>query len=670
MHFKKWVIGTPDKALIKQLAEECDTDPFTAAIAAGRGIRFAEDLEQFLDSDPLLRDPHELADIELAAETVNAAVEADEKIAVFGDYDCDGVVATTLLVDYLTERGAAVLPYIPDRVKEGYGMNTAAVETLAQSGVTLIVTVDNGIACHEEIARAAELGVRVVVTDHHLPSETLPEAVAVVDPHRADCPSEFKEICGAEVAFKLICVMADCEPEQLLPKYADLLALATVGDVMPLYDENRSIVRMGVETLKDHPRTGLSALMNVAGIDRNQPSASNLSFGLVPRINAAGRMGDAMTALQLLRAEHMTEALAIANELETRNASRQQIERGIFAEACRLIEQNGYHHHRVVVVSGKNWHFGVVGIVASKLVEKYGKPALVLSETDGIAEGSGRSIAGFSLYDALTVCKDCLLKFGGHELAAGVSLSAGKIDSFRERLDTYAKTQPPAVAQIKIDLRLKPDALSVDMVDALTPLEPFGMGNPTPIFGLLGVTLDNIIPIGNGKHLKLVFRKNDVPFQTLLFGVTPQQFCFVRGDVLDLAVTLSENIYQGNRTLSVQIKALRLSGFDENALFDDWFSYGDYLCGGILPPQKVPSRAEIGTIYRKITAENIMQERLNYLGLQEIGYAKTQIALTVLSELGLVSLNDGIYSAEKNAPRTDLASAPTYAKLTKGGTGE
>ncbi|MCQ2448953.1 MAG: single-stranded-DNA-specific exonuclease RecJ [Clostridia bacterium] len=667
MAFKKWIVSSSDKMLAKELAEECDTDPFATAIAVGRGISDAAELEQFFACEPLLCDPHELADISLAAEIVNQAIVDGKIIAVFGDYDCDGVVATTLLTDYLESRGAKVIPYIPDRVSEGYGMNVAAVEALAKQNVGLIVTVDNGIACVEEIARANELGMQVVVTDHHLPPEVLPSAAAVVDPHRADCPSSFKEICGAEVAFKLACVMADMEPEQMLARYADLLAVATVGDVMPLRNENRSIVRAGILLLKSAPRTGLSALMNVAGLERDKLSAGNLSFGLVPRINAAGRMGSALTAFELLRCTDINRALGIANELEGANALRQQTERKILAEACDLIEQNGYAHHRVIVVSAAGWHPGVVGIVASKVVERYGKPALVLCENGDVAEGSGRSISDFSLYDALFACKDVLLKFGGHELAAGLGLKKENLDLLRKRLDEYAKTLPRAIPHLKIDLRLKPEALSVDMADALELLEPFGMGNPTPVFGLFGVSLEKITPIGAGKHLKLLFSKNGNPFQALLFGVTPQQFCFCTGDVMDLAVTLGTNLYQGVRSLSVQIKALRMSDVDEDALFEDLFDYDDYLCGDEMPTEKAPTREEIGLVYRRITKESVRAERMKYITLKRPGYAKTQLALTVLQELGLIRLQEGMLCAIPSATKNPLENSPTYSKLTNGG---
>ena len=423
MSVKKWVVGTPDREKAKLLAEECDIDPFAALVAVGRGIDDEGELELLMSDEPLLCDPLELADIKIAAEYINNAIALGTKIAVFGDYDCDGVVATSLLCDYLSSREADVIAYIPDRLDEGYGMNCAAIDKLASQGVGLIITVDNGISCAEEIAYAENLGIKTVVTDHHLPPEKLPEAVAVVDPHRLDCPSTFKEVCGAEVAFKLVCVLDDKEPEQMLPRYADILAVATIGDVMPLVNENRSIVKAGIKKIKTASNVGIAAILNMAGVDRTAIDAGKISFGIVPRINAAGRMGSAYRAYELLTSKNAIDALKIAGPIDDDNVRRQQIEKDILKSAVKMIEEGGYQHNRVIVVCGEGWHFGVLGIVASRICERYGKPAIVLSNENGVAHGSGRSFSGFHLYDAINACSDVLLKYGGHELAAGLSVA-------------------------------------------------------------------------------------------------------------------------------------------------------------------------------------------------------------------------------------------------------
>lgn len=663
MSVKKWVVGTPDREKAKLLAEECDIDPFAALVAVGRGVDNEGELELLMSEEPILCDPLELADIRIAADYINNAIENNVKIAVFGDYDCDGVVATSLLYDYLLGRGADVVAYIPDRIDEGYGMNCGAVDKLAAQGVGLIITVDNGISCAKEIAYADSLGIKTVVTDHHLPPEELPEAVAVVDPHRVDCASTFKEICGAEVAFKLACVLDDKEPEQMLGRYADILAVATIGDVMPLTNENRSIVKAGIRKIKSSSNIGIAAILNMAGIDRNSIDAGKISFGIVPRINAAGRMGSAYRAFELLTSNNAMDALKLAGPIDDDNVRRQQIEKDIFKSAVKMIESDGLQYNRVIVVCGKDWHFGVLGIVASRICERYGKPALVLSSEGGVAHGSGRSFSGFHLYDAINACGDILLKYGGHELAAGVSVSDDMLDTFRQRINGYAASKRAAVPSLNIDLRLNPAGMSVDMAFAIKTLEPFGMGNPTPIFGIFGVTLEKITAIGGGKHLKLLCRKNGNAFQSVLFGVTPEQFCFVVGDTIDLAVTLDTNLYQGQHNLSVQIKAVKMSDVDQESYFECKQQYDDFISDFDTDFTAIfPDRAEVGSIYKMITSSPINAERLKYIDTK-IGYAKTQIAVETLCELGLVSLNNGVLVGHTVTQKNDLMNSQIYKKL-------
>ncbi len=666
MAFKKWRVAAADKNLAKSLAEECDIDPFIAMLACVRGYDDLYELEQLLSPEPQLVSAMELADITVAADRINSAIEADELIAVFGDYDCDGVTASAIMFDYLTSRGARAVCYIPDRQTEGYGMNTAAIDKLNAQGVSLIVTVDNGISCLEEIAYAAQLGIDTVVTDHHLPPEELPRAVAIVDPHRRDCPSSFKEICGAEVAFKVVCALEDKEPEQLLGRYADLLCIATIGDVMPLVNENRSIVREGIKKIKSSPRTGISALLSAAGIERGSVSSSSVTFGLVPRINAAGRMGSAERAFKLLISDNMLDALALANEIDGENAARQKAERQITAEACEIIEKNGYGYNRIIVVCKEGWHAGIVGIAASKICERYGKPTIVLT-SDGVeAHGSGRSIVGFSLYDAISANSDCLTRFGGHALAAGLSIKTEDIDEFRNKINAYAKDFPPCPPEINIDLRLNPAAMTVDMAHSLSVLEPFGKDNPAPLFGLFGVQLDKITAIGGGKHLKLLFSKGQAVFQALLFGVTPAQMCFEVGDELDLAVSLEANYYQGNCSLSVQIKALRLSGIDDDTLFKSLYSYHNLVAGEEFDRDELClDRAAVGEIYRLISKAPILKQRLEYLAAASVGYGRAMAAVDVLTELGLIKYQNGRYITVPDV-KNNIQNSCLFKKLSLG----
>lgn len=663
MSVKKWVVGTPDREKAKILAEECNIDPFAALIAVGRGIDNEGELELMMSEEPVLCDPLELADIKFAADYINAEIEKGTKIAIFGDYDCDGVVATSILYDYLVSRNADVVAYIPDRVDEGYGMNCSAIDKLAAKGVGLIVTVDNGISCENEIEYANSLGIKTVVTDHHLPPENLPDAVAVVDPHREDCPSSFKEICGAEVTFKLVCVLDDKEPEQMLYRYADLLAVATIGDVMPLVNENRSIVKAGIRKIRSASNIGISAILNMAGVDKNNIDAGKISFGIVPRINAAGRMGSAYRAFELLISNNAMDALKIAGPIDDDNVRRQQIEKDILKQAIKIIEDFGYQHNRVIVVAGENWHFGVLGIVASRICERYGKPTLVLSCENGIAHGSGRSFAGFHLYDAINACSDILLKYGGHDLAAGVSVAIDKIDDFRQKINEYATMQDKAVPTLNIDFRLNPAGMSVDMAYAIKSLEPFGLGNPLPVFGIFEATLEKITAIGGGKHLKLLCRKNGNAFQSLLFGVSPEQFCFVVGDTIDLAVTLDINVFQGQSNLSVLVKAIKLSSVNQDEYFESKQQFDDFVSGYETDFSKIfPTRLEVGEVYKNIAAKPISVERLENIDTN-IGYAKTKIAIKTLCELGLVSVNNGILVSHTANQKNDLMNSVTYKKL-------
>ena len=665
MGIKKWQIAGFDKTLAKELAEECDIDPIVALIASARGYTDPASLEEFLSDEPCFDDPRNLTDVEKAAEIINSNIENGSRIAVYGDYDCDGITSTVLMFSYLKSRGADCVYYIPDRFDEGYGMNTGAVEKLAGEGVKLLITVDNGIACHNEIKRAKELGMSVVVTDHHLPKETLPQADAVVDPHRADCRSEFKEICGAEVAFKLICVLEEREPEELLPYYSDLLSVALTADVMPLIYENRAIVKYGIEKLKQSPLTGFSALMSVAAIQRENISAGRIAFGIAPRINAAGRMGSAARAVELLLSDNMLNALGIANEIDDDNSERQRIEKEIFAEASAEIEKKGYFYDRVIVVDGEGWHNGVLGIVASRITERYGCPSIVISRNGNAASGSGRSIEGFSLYDAINAASDTLSKFGGHELAAGISLSSDKIPAFREKINEYASGCDFVSPVLKLDCKLNPSGLTVELAEALKELEPFGQGNPSPLFGVFGVKLERINPIGGGKHLRLIFSKGDNSFQALLFGVTAEQFCFECGDLLDLAVTVSSDVYNGETRLSVQIKALRMSGTDDDRLFGEISCFNDYMAGRpVDAEQLLPSREETGSVYRLIASKPVTGERIKYLTLNTVGYAKCEISLMVLSELGLIQKDGaGFYKITGAGRRTELANSAVYRNL-------
>ena len=668
---KRWIVPKVSKDLIKELAEQCDVSEFLALIAAARGYTDPLELDAFLSCDEPLDSPYSLTDMDNAVLAIRSALEENKLIAIYGDYDCDGVTATALLYTYLKSIGANVICYIPSRADEGYGMNCESVEKLDGKGVGLIITVDNGINANEEIALANSLGIGVVVTDHHMPAGELPAALAVVDPHREDDHSEFKDLSGVGVAYKLICALENATPEELLPMYADLVALGTVADVMPLRNENRVIVREGLMYINNTARIGLSALIEVSGLNDKELGAGNLAFNIGPRINAAGRMGDAMRAVKLLCAEDYESALQIAKEISEENATRQKIEADIEKEAISLIEREKLFYDRVIVVAGKGWHKGIVGIAASRLVEKYGKPVIVLSIEDGVAVGSGRSVDGFSLFDAICSAEELLEKFGGHELAAGLTVLEENIPAVRERINAFAYKKPLAVPQIELDCKLNPAALSVEMGELVGTLAPFGKGNPNPLFGIYSLEIERINQIGGGKHLRLILTREKSVIQALMFNKTLETFPYEVGDKVDIAVTLDTGEYKGEKNLTVIIREIRPS--DESEA--DIESAADF-CAFMAGAKKrnlssiIPTRDEIGTVYRCITdaiSADLLENKLTGRLLR----GKVKIALEVLEELSLIrkiiTVNGKKYQRIEGA-RSDLDNSIILKTLKEGET--
>jgi len=641
MSFKKWILSEVNKQLALSLAEECDIDPFVALIAAARGYQEPYELELFLSKEPIMCDPFDLQDMDKAVVRITKALEYKEKIAIYGDYDCDGVTATALLFDYLKSVDADVIFAIPSRDIDGYGMSVRQIELLHQKSVDLIITVDNGINSTVEVAAAKEMGMDVIVTDHHLPLGDLPDAVAAVDPYLQKDVQVFKGTAGVGIAFKLVCALSGLLPEEMLDRYADLVAIGTVADIMPLRDENRTIVREGLKLLNNGTRVGLCALAEVSALQNKKITAGNISFMLAPRINAAGRMGNAQEAVNLLLENDYESALLKAKKIDSQNAERQNIEQQIVREAYITIEQNGYNYDKVIVVAGSAWHQGIIGIAASKIVEKYGKPCIVLSIDDEMAVGSGRSISGFSLFDCICSAKHLTEKFGGHELAAGVSLKVSNIDEFRKTINKYASNIEMPFLTIKIDCKLNPMAIDVNLVKALDALAPFGAGNSTPIFGLYSMKLEGIAPIGGGKHLKLRLSRNGSCVSALMFGVSDEQFDFEIGDTVDLAVALDVNEYRGSENVSIIVKAIRKSGNDQEKTAQQIRIYDSFHRGELVAEdvaQIKPDRTEIGILYRYIAKSKVKVtlKKAKAALCTDLCVGKVEIATDVLCELGII----------------------------------
>ncbi len=563
MSRKKWCVNEINKALACEIADRFDIDPFAALLLAARGITDDREIEAFFSDEARLSDPFTLIDMDKAVERINEAIENDEKIAVYGDYDADGVTATALLCQYLQMNGCFVIPYIPDRNSEGYGLNCGAVKSLCEMGVSLIITVDNGISAIKEAEYIKELGMDLVITDHHKVGEVIPEAVAVVNPHRRDCPSAFKHFAGVGVAFKLVSALCG-DGEEALSMFADLVTIGTVGDIVSLTGENRLIVKKGIEMMNEGTSIGIEELKKVAGVSEKTLNCTSVAFSVVPRINAMGRIGNASKALELLLSESCEQAFDVSKVIDSANAQRQEIEKEITLQAQKQIEENpDMLNNRVLIFSGKNWHGGVIGIVAARLVQKYGKPCLVITDDGEEARGSARSIDGFSLYECISSAKELLSHYGGHVLAAGFGMKSENLPAFKKAVEDYAKTVEMPFAKLELDCRLRPEFINSDILTVIDALEPFGAGNPQPVFGLFGMSLTGIQPIGGGKHLRLSFRKGNANISGLLFGTTQEEFPYLVGDTLDLAVKLEKNEYMGQVKVSIYIRELRMSRTDD-----------------------------------------------------------------------------------------------------------
>ena len=475
-----------------------------AGILAARGITDPAEALTLLAGEEELSDPMLLTDMDKACARILRAIDEGETIVVFGDYDVDGVTATALLYQHLKGMGASAKCMLPSREGDGYGLSKNAIQSIYDKGCRLIVTVDNGISAVEEAAFAASLGIDLIITDHHLPHESLPQAVAIVDPRRADDHSPFKGLCGAGVAFKLCAALDGCPPEEMLEYCGDLAAVGTVADVMPLTGENRTIVKAGLRQLQNTDRPGFCALLEEVGLAGRPVTAENVSYAIAPRINAAGRMDSAVTALQLVLCEDEDRAEELAHKLTDINSQRQETEMEIVRAAQELLDAEPERlEDRVILLWGRDWHPGVIGIVASRLVEKTGRPVIVVSvDEHGEGKGSGRSVQGFNLHECIASCADILLRFGGHAMAAGLSVREEDLPTLRQRLNDWAARECPVLRTppLECDLSVHLDRLTVESVRRLDQLAPYGADNPSPVFVLEKAVVEGVYAVSEGKH--------------------------------------------------------------------------------------------------------------------------------------------------------------------------
>ncbi|WP_419064981.1 single-stranded-DNA-specific exonuclease RecJ [Hominenteromicrobium sp.] len=678
MILRKWEVRPLDKERAAAFAQTYGVPFFLAMLMNIRGLDDAAHLREFLGEGEPLSDPFLLKDMDKAAARITRAVDNMEKIAVYGDYDADGVTSTAMLYSYLETRGADVIFYIPQREGEGYGMNIGAVEYLKEQGVSLIVTVDNGISSVQEVARANELGIDVVVTDHHRPQEILPDAVAVVDAYRPDDTSPYKHFSGVGIAFKLLMALEDGagDVEDLLEAYSDLAAIGTIGDIVPLTGENRTLIRAGLERLSQSDRPGVQALLENAGVAGKALTSTNVAFTLVPRINATGRMGAPERAVRLLISGYEEEAEVLSEEICADNEERRRVEAEIAEAAFAAIEAKGYMKDRVVVVDGENWHHGVIGIVASRVTERCGKPCMIISRGETEAKGSGRSIEGFSLFEAICACGDLLIKFGGHPMAAGITLKPENIEAFRKRINQYAAEHFPQMPTqtVTLDCKLNPAALSVSMAQSLTQLEPFGNGNPQPVFGLFNMELSNVTPVGGGGHLRLTLEKNGAVITAMRFNTKPEELPYHIGDKIDLAVQLEAREFRGQPSLTVIVRDMKFAAFNTEKNIASLASFEKWQRGEVLSAEDknrlYPDRACLAAIYRALRTVNGKEtDQVRFVSQfgkdMTLGLFKT--ALLVFEERGLVhsEIADDTFTATliETSGKTDITRSPVLLAL-------
>lgn len=678
MILRKWEVRPLNKERAAAFAQTYGVPFFLAMLMNIRGLDDAAHLREFLGEGEPLSDPFLLKDMDKAAARITRAVDNMEKIAVYGDYDADGVTSTAMLYSYLETRGADVIFYIPQREGEGYGMNIGAVEYLKEQGVSLIVTVDNGISSVQEVARANELGIDVVVTDHHRPQEILPDAVAVVDAYRPDDTSPYKHFSGVGIAFKLLMALEDGagDVEDLLEAYSDLAAIGTIGDIVPLTGENRTLIRAGLERLSQSDRPGVQALLENAGVAGKALTSTNVAFTLVPRINATGRMGAPERAVRLLISGYEEEAEVLSEEICADNEERRRVEAEIAEAAFADIEAKGYMKDRVVVVDGENWHHGVIGIVASRVTERCGKPCMIISRGETEAKGSGRSIEGFSLFEAICACGDLLIKFGGHPMAAGITLKPENIEAFRKRINQYAAEHFPQMPTqtVTLDCKLNPAALSVSMAQSLTQLEPFGNGNPQPVFGLFNMELSNVTPVGGGGHLRLTLEKNGSVITAMRFNTKPEELPYHIGDKIDLAVQLEAREFRGQPSLTVIVRDMKFAAFNTEKNIASLASFEKWQRGEALSAEDknrlYPDRACLATIYRALRTVNGKEtDQVRFVSQfgkdMTLGLFKT--ALLVFEERGLVhsEIADDTFTAAliETSGKTDITRSPVLLAL-------
>ena len=685
---KNWLIKSSDtaeyNAKITEIASALGINPIVAKLLYNRSYTDAESAKAFvyMESEMLLS-PFKMKDMDKGIDGIRAAIERGEKITVYGDYDVDGVTSVCTLYLYLKSLGANVDYYIPNRAGEGYGVSTQAIDSIKENGCSLIITVDTGTTAVEEVEYARSIGVNFIVTDHHECRSDLPEAIAVINPHRPDCEYPFKELAGVGVVFKLICgyeekVLGRSRLEaakRIFSLYADLVAIGTIADVMPIKEENRIIVRYGLSMIENTDRIGLAALIEAASAKndaqrsyqrkkKTKITSGYIGYTIAPRINAAGRIKTASMAVELFLSTDPARAMAIAEELCQTNKERQAEENKIMQEAYQKIEGYDIEKNPVIVLDADNWHHGVIGIVASRITEKYTRPAILVSfegneseipTQDDVGKGSGRSIKGMNLVDALCYCSEHLVKFGGHELAAGLSVTRGELDTFRALINEYARenlSEKDMVQTVEADCELEFSDINLALAKSIQLLEPFGVSNPIPCFVLRGMTVNDINSISEGKHTRLTIGNGRYTLSAMYFSNSPDSLGIYVGDKIDIMFNLDVNEWGGRESAQIIIRDLKPSKTQKEKIRDELIRFEEIKNGSSFDPEEniLPTRGDFAAVYRLIQASvrsgnDILNHRdiisrLKNSSESSIGYVKLKIIIMVFKELNIIRIDD------------------------------
>ncbi|MGN0643186.1 MAG: single-stranded-DNA-specific exonuclease RecJ [Huintestinicola sp.] len=682
---KKWIIGKPDEKAVRELCLKGGLTSLAASALVSRGIDNMEKAKAFFGmtddgdnetADTAFSSPFLIRDMEKACSLISDAVDEGILICIYGDYDCDGVTATAVLCSYLANIGGNVITYINDR-SEGYGMNYNAVRRLAERGVGMIITVDNGISAFDEAKLCRELGITLVVTDHHRPSDILPDAEAVVDPHRSDCPSPYKDYCGCGLVLKLIAAMESEDMAFALEQYSDLAAIATVADIVPLTGENREIVRYGLHYLENTENFGLRALMERAGA-KPPYTASSAAFLIAPRINAAGRIGSASDALALLLEEDPDTAAELADKICRLNDERKSLEAAVLNDIIAQVKADpSLLDKRVLFFAGKGWHHGVIGIAAARCMERFDRPVFLMSCDEGENEyrGSARAPLEFNVFKALGSCGAVLEKFGGHSGAGGFSVKAEHLSEFDALLQKYAAdlsaegiSYVPKAEAVKA---VMPSELTVENIKGLDVLEPFGEGNERPVFLIAGAVIKDIIPLSRGAHTKLILNCGGTELAGLMFSEKTAGFAYKQGNSVNLLVSPEINSFRGRESVSLKITGISLTGINISRCIAAEDAYRAFRRNEAvdkkLVSRMIPDRNALAAVYRAAGEETLSPQTIysRICAVPDINLCKVLLCIDIFEESGLMEYDrctDKVHII-KGAPKADTAKAPSYIKI-------